>query len=262
MEIVKVRLLCVLYLTIGIVGVTMFTPAHAQDPYVDEVTSVTFGEGAGFGQDYFPGNVLGPPHGNEDANQAQDSPEHLLSLGNGGRIILRFRDNIIVDEEGVDFTVFENPLIQIGDTEYSFCETAIVSVSQDGETFYTFPYDFIPPPEGGRLGRMEDYKGFAGIQPVYSNPSNGIDPLDPAVSGGDSFDLADLNISWVRYVKIVDTGVPGTASEMRDAQGDPIDDPGNLFNDPSIGKLGFDLDAVAAIHWQPVVNAHNWNLYY
>lgn len=231
------------------------------DPFADEVTSVTYGEGAGFGQDYFPENVLGPPHGNADAHTPQTSAQHLLSLGNGGRIVLKFVDNIVVDGEGVDLAVFENPLIQIGDTEYSFCEAAIVAVSQDGETFYTFPYDFVPPPPGGRLGRIADYIGFAGIHPVYSSPENGIDPLDPEVSGGDFFDLADVGLDWIQYVKIIDTGVPGTSTEMRDRDGDVIDDPGNLYNDPSIGKLGFDLDAVAGIHWQPLTETKNWYLY-
>ncbi|MCD6385895.1 cell surface protein [Candidatus Sumerlaeota bacterium] len=240
---------------------SLFSPALAYDPFADEVTSVTYGVGAGFGQEYFPDNVLGPPHGNADAHMPQTSPEHLLSLGNGGRIVLKFGDNIVVDGDGVDLAVFENPLIQIGDTEYSFCESAVVAVSQDGRTFYTFPYDFIPPPPGGRLGKMSDYIGFAGIHPVYSNPANGIDPLDPEVSGGDFFDLADVGLRWAQYVKIIDTGVPGTSSQMTDPDGDVIDDPGNLYNDPSIRKLGFDLDAVAAIHWQPITTAKNWYLY-
>lgn len=247
--------------TVFIILSSGFYTARAQDPFADAVTSVTYGIGAGFGQSYFPQNVLGPPYGSADANNPQSSPEHLLSLGNGGRIVLGFLDNIVVDGPGVDLAVFENPLIQIGDTEYSFCEAAIVAVSQDGNRFYTFGYDFIPPPEGGRLGRMSDYIGLAGIHPVYSSPENGIDPLNPAVSGGDFFDLADVGLAWAKYVKIIDTGVPGTLTEMRDADGDVIDDPGNLYNDPSIGKLGFDLDAVAAIHWQPATSAANWSVY-
>ncbi len=234
---------------------------YAQDAFADTVTSVTYGIGAGYGQDYFPDNVLGPPHGNADAENPQQSAQHLLSLGNGGSIVVAFVDNIVVDRPGVDLAVFENPFIQTGDTEYSFCEAAIVAVSQDGVTYYTFPYDFVPPPPGGRLGKIEDYHGFAGIYPVFSNPENGIDPLDPAVSGGDFFDLADVGLPWARYVKITDTGVPGTATEMVDANGDLIDDPGNGYNDPGIEKLGFDLDAVAAIHRETATAAQGWELY-
>lgn len=234
---------------------------YAFDPFADAVTSVTYGIGAGYGQEYFPGNVLGAPHGNADSNNPEQSAEHLLSLGNGGRIILEFLDNIVVDGPGFDLAVFENALIQIGDTDYSFCEAAVVAVSQDGEIFYTFPFDFIPPPEGGRLGRMIDYIGFAGIHPTYSNPENDIDPLDPAISGGDFFDLADVGLTWARFVKIIDTGVPGTPFETRDGDGDVVDDPGNLYIDPGIGKLGFDLDAVAAIHWEAFASATSWHYY-
>jgi hypothetical protein len=61
---------------------------------------------------------------------------------------------------------------------------------------------------------------------VYANPdANAIDPLDPAVSGGDLFDLADLAAdggpSEVRYVRIVDRA---------DVEGD------------------FDLDAIGVVH--------------
>lgn len=234
------------------------------DPFADSVVSFEPGSGAGFGEAYFPDNVLGPPHGNESTAIPQASEQHLLSLGNGGEIVLEFSDNIIVDLEGVDLAVFENPLIAIGDTDYSFCEAAIVSVSQDGETFFTFPYDFIPPPEEGRLGKMTDYVNFAGIHPVFSNPTNGISPTDPAVSGGDFFDLADIGLAWARFVKITDTGIPGTASETRDSQDDVVDDPGNAFTDDQFGTLGFDLDAIAAIHSAdrtPSSTSVYWNLY-
>jgi hypothetical protein len=68
---------------------------------------------------------------------------------------------------------------------------------------------------------------------VLSNPPNGIDPTDPSVSGGDSFDLADVGLAWAAYVRITD---PGAA----------IPDPGNLVPPGTSG--GFDLDAIAAVH--------------
>jgi hypothetical protein len=62
---------------------------------------------------------------------------------------------------------------------------------------------------------------------VLANPDeNTIDPTDPAVAGGDAFDLADLGVSEARYVRITDridlTGSSGT----------------------------FDLDAVSIVHAQ------------
>jgi hypothetical protein len=68
---------------------------------------------------------------------------------------------------------------------------------------------------------------------VFSNPVNGIDPTDPSVAGGDSFDLADVGLDWAAYVRITD---PGAA----------IPDPGNMI--PPGTNAGFDLDAIAAVH--------------
>jgi hypothetical protein len=211
--------------------------AFCGDPFADGVVSFRPGIGAGFGQTYFPENVLGPPCGNESPTIPQASEQHLLSLGDGGEIVLEFSDNIVIDLPGADLAVFENPLIAVGDVNYSFCEAAIVAVSQDGDTFFTFPYDFIPPPEGERLGRMSDYINFAGIHPVFSNPTNGISAIDPAVSGGDFFDLADVGLAWARFVRITDTGTPGTPTETRDSQGDVVDDPGNAFRH-SVRNIG------------------------
>ena len=71
--------------------------SHAGDPYADRVTSYTLGTGAGYGEDLLPDNVLGPPHGNADSTFPEDRPEHLLSLGDGGGIVLEFVDNLCVD---------------------------------------------------------------------------------------------------------------------------------------------------------------------
>jgi hypothetical protein len=68
---------------------------------------------------------------------------------------------------------------------------------------------------------------------VLSSPVNGVDPTDPTVSGGDSFDLADVGLDWAAYVRITD---PGAA----------IPDPGNMI--PPGNNAGFDLDAIAAVH--------------
>jgi hypothetical protein len=88
-------------------------------------------------------------------------------------------------------------------------------VSDDGHSFVGFPCTASAPPFGS----------CAGWHPVYANPDkNSIDPTDPAVAGGDAFDLADLGVSHARYVRITDrvdiTGLNGS----------------------------FDLDAVSIVH--------------
>lgn len=191
--------------------------ARAQDPFADAVVDLTVGGGGGFGSELLPSIVLGPPRG---AGELQGSLD-VVSLGNDGVITLRFDLPLICDGPGADFTIFENAFHTNTPEGPVFEEYGIVAVSQDGETFIDLPYDPIT------------HAGLAGRVPVLSNPDNGIDPLDPAAAGGDTFDLADVGLPWVAYVRITD---PGAA----------IPDPGNRI--PPGDKGGFDLDAIAALH--------------
>lgn len=253
-----------IFVAFGLMLLFVWNVSAESDPFADNVVMVEYGAGSGFGEEYFPGNVLGAPNGNADAGTPQDSAEHLLSLGDGGWIILEFTGTVILDGTGADLAVFENPVITGGDSDRSFVEAAIVAVSQDGETFYTFPFDYIPPenPEDPELGEWSHYVGFAGVHPSFSSPANGINPIDPEVSGGDFFDLADVGLSWAKYVKITDTGIPDTPTAIQDEDGDAIDDPGNIFSFPTAKTVGFDLDAVAAIHsGNPPTSADSWEMY-
>ena len=191
--------------------------AGAQDPYADAVADFTVGGGGGFGSEFLPDVVLGPPRGGGAIQQSLD----VVSLGNDGVITLRFELPLICDGPGPDFTVFENAFHVSTPEGPVFEEYGIVSVSQDGTTFVDLPYDPV------------SHSGLAGRVPVLTNPDNGVDPLDPAVSGGDAYDLADVGLSWVAYVRITD---PGAA----------IPDPGDRI--PPGDKGGFDLDAIAALH--------------
>ncbi len=225
--------------------------AHA-GPFPDRIAAVQFGGDAGFGQGAMPDNVLGPPAGNTDTTQPQESAAELLSLGNGGWITLEWTDSMIVDRPGPDFIVFENVFVPLSAPTVRFIEAATVAVSQDGDHFTTFTFSFIAYPDG-RVGQPDQYIGFAGVTPTLSNPTNGISPTDPAVAGGDAFDLADVGLSWVRFIRIRDTGLPGTPEQTFDSDGDVVDDSGNAQSRliPGTGKSGFDLDAVAAIHTAP-----------
>ena len=140
----------------------------------------------GTGQDHnqvggFPGVLYGPPHAGD--------PTSVVSLGNGGYVVVEFAGNAIIDGPGVDFTVFENPF-------GNFRELATVAVSEDGITWHAFPCT------AGR-GAL-DFGYCAGVNPVLSRPGNGINPLDPNVSGGDRYDLHDIGLTRARYVRITD----------------------------------------------------------
>ena len=190
-------------------GVTPLTydPGH----FASAVVSFDPGEAAGFGQQGFPDIVLGPPQGRgENAGSL-----HVLSLGQAGAIVLGF-DRDIVDGPGDDLIVFENAFrAASGDI---WAETAIVGVSEDGVTFFDWPCE-ADDVAGG-------FPGCAGVTPTLVTATNGLSPYDPAVAGGDAFDLASVGLTRARFVRIVDSGQ-------------------NTYEGTS---GGFDLDAVAVVH--------------
>ncbi len=181
------------------------------DPYADRVVAFTAGESAGFGQQDCPGIVLGPPYGAGDGAGSLD----VLSLGREGVIVLELTDIGVVDGEGVDLLVFENPFS-------GFTERGEVSVSEDGTTWRKFPCAATDAEAG--------YPGCAGVQPVFANPEAGISATEPAVAGGDGFDLGALGVARARFVRIRDTGT----------------------NTYGFGAGGFDLDAVAVVNGAPL----------
>jgi len=169
------------------------------------------GPGPTTGQDELPGIVLGPPQGGGTTSGSLD----VCTLGNGGVIVLGFAPSVIVDRPGPDFIVFENPFNVGGDPTKPFAELGTVAVSEDGTTWHEFPCTATTYP----------YGTCAGWHPVLANAeTNQIDPTDPAVAGGDDFDLADIGVSEARFVRITDrvdqVGVAGT----------------------------FDLDAISIVH--------------
>lgn len=177
----------------------------------------------------------------------------MFSLGLLGEVVVEFTDNVIVDGPGVDFTVFENPFFGTGLFEIVdvlFSEAGAVSVSQNGIDWFAFPCDM-------QLADSPYYPGCAGVYPVLANgetdarhPSvpteappitsfigqvKGTIPV-PEGSGGDSFDLADLGLGWVRYVRV----------EAADHVAGPFG-PDNA---------GLDLDAVSAVNSVPATDAN------
>jgi hypothetical protein len=182
-------------------------------PYASELINFTEGNNAGFGQDDLPDVVLGPP----EIGTPNTGAMHVLSLGVGGTITLSFGDQKIVNGEGADFIVWENAFWISGDPENPFAELGEVSVSMDGETWHVFPCE--PDLE-------EDYHNHcAGWRPRLEYDPCVVVPLKPDEVGGDAFDLADLDLTEIRYVRIRDLSTSGGA--------------------PS---AGFDLDAVGAVY--------------
>jgi hypothetical protein len=175
----------------GTQHMTILEEITESDPWADAVVSFTEGTGAGFGMNYFPQNILGPPDPDPLVNEYNPSSksQEILSLGDDGEIILEFTDNYIFDGDGPDFTIFENVFYFFG-TSDPFIEAAYVSVSQDGESWHEFPAD------------TATFEGFAGVTPTFDTQH----PQNPELSGGDQFDLTDVALDHARYVKLTDLG--------------------------------------------------------
>ncbi|WP_437973348.1 hypothetical protein WMF11_31135 [Sorangium sp. So ce295] len=119
----------------------------------------------------------------------------VVSLGDGGTVTVEFAGNKIVDGPGADFIVFENPFLIGGAPDNPYAELGTIEVSDDGVHWSAFPC----------AATVYPYGSCAGWHPVYANADSGnIDPTDPDVAGGDSFDLADIGVRVARYVRITD----------------------------------------------------------
>ena len=183
-------------------------PCKNADRFASRVVEVSFGDGQKFGQDQFPDNILGGPRGRGPNQGSLD----VVSLGDGGSIVLGFSGAVIVNGPGPDLLVFENPFFIGGDEANPLAELGRVAVSDDGETWFEFPCSASSYP----------YGSCAGWHPVLANVDDAdAEPFDPAKAGGDPFDLADVGLEQARFVRIVDV------------EGD---------------DAAFDLDAIAIVH--------------
>ena len=226
-----------------------------RDPFADEVVSFEPLTQGGFGAGFVPGNVLGPPYYDFTA-PASKCQEYVVSLHArenedggasspyGGSITLRFGDNIAVNGEGADFTVFGNGFYISLNPERMWAEPAVVEVSQDGRTFYRFPLNYV---EHGDFTNPYTYNsGFAGVWPARSYAV--ADTVNPSLSGGDLFDLDAItkkSLSWIQYVRLTSTG----DKWIVDSDGDYVKHTSDMNALSGGGISGFDLDAIAAIHY-------------
>ena len=162
-------------------------------------------------------------YGHEDAHlRASGAPggrEDVVSLGCGGSIVVDLGPAGAVDGPGADLIVFENPF------SLEFPEAGQVSVSEDGCVWAAFDCDPVT------------LSGCAGVTPTLATPGSDLDARQPETAGGDAFDLADVGLTQVRFVRIEDQSAP----YWMEVGGD--------WCDPGVGgKGGFDLDAIAVVH--------------
>ena len=180
------------------------------DPFADCLDELSAAGDVTFGHDALPAIVLGPPMGSGE----HSGSTHVASLGCGGSITLAFDGPAIVDGPGPDLVVFENAFVA-GDQQ--FIEPGEVLVSEDGVDWYAFECD----PKAA--------EGCAGVEPVLA--ADPVAAIDPARAGGDAFDLQDLGLDAIRWVRIVDRTREHYGAETWCAG----------------AAGGFDLDAVARV---------------
>ncbi len=195
-------------------------PSHPDAVPIPGGTAVDFspGDGAGFGAGDYPDVVEGGPEGGGAWGGSLD----VLSLGAGGTLVLEFPGYVLCDGPGPDLIVFENAFHPAGDESTTFAEPVFAGVAGDPAG----PFDEWPcAPEAA------PWTGCAGVTPVLASSANGIDPTDPAVAGGDAFDLADIGADEVPYLRLRDAGLAMPAAGTTNA--------------------GADIDAVVAIHACP-----------
>lgn len=167
------------------------------------------------------------------ANYAEGNSVDVVSLGDGGEIVLGFHFPI-QNGPGPDFAVFENSF------DDTFLEFAHVEVSTDGLNFVRIPSTSLVP---------------IAVQTASfgSTDTKLIDNLAGKFRQGfgTPFDLEDvsdstgINLDSINYVKVID--VVGSLSPVYgsfDQFGTPINDPFPT----AFESGGFDLDGIAVLH--------------
>jgi hypothetical protein len=165
----------------------------------------------------------------------------IVSLGRGGQITLTF-DSAIGNGDGFDFAIFEN---SFSDT---FLELAWVEVSSNGIDFVRFQTASLTPVNVNPFDNIMDASDIDGLAGKYR------------AGYGTPFDLSELpanpnvDINHITHVRITD--VVGDGLEDDDLPHAlspfPIYDPY-----PTSGSAGFDLDAVAVLHFAEPAHQEN-----
>lgn len=208
--------------------ILIFTLYLKSNTFIDTVYSFNPGEGMNTGQssEYFPMNIFGAPSTIATKYIAETRPEEILSLGLDGEIVIGLKNNFIINQQGIDFIIFENCFVNQF-TNKEFAEPAKVAVSKDGINYIEFPYN------------IDSLSGLAGVTPTIGNQ----DPFNYPACGGNGFDLNDVSIDTIKYIKIIDVSKEILSNKK------------HKNYDPTIS--GFDLDAISILHHTEIISSVN-----
>jgi hypothetical protein len=207
--------------------------AHAA-PFASEVVSYLAGSNIPAGYDD-PLTALGPParstgsgpfDGDVTPFNTPWRSEHVVSIGAGGSLVLRFDAPVLDDAAnpfGIDLLIYGNAFLGIDfDTGLAdgvlFSEPARIALSQDGQSWFdvggVFADDLFPtlayqdPPgpfdSGGTLPTSFTRPVDPGLTPAdfVDLDVAAIAALYAGGAGGAGIDLAVLGLPWVQYVRI------------------------------------------------------------
>jgi len=169
----------------------------------------------------------------------------VVSIGSGGSITLKFNHPVTDDRNnlyGIDFIIFGNAYYILGNNQYwtngnpenvtvssTFNdEPGIVSVSKDGND-----WRYFPSPRADCFAPTAGYK-WDGVNDVWAQELDPTKPVDPNLAagnfygstvaqiinayngsaGGTGFDLADVGLDWIMYVRIEDDPNTGYVTEV------------------------------------------------
>jgi len=121
-------------------------------------------------------------------------------------IIIRWHGLRVLNGPGDDVAIFENPF-SVGVDGMRFMDQVVLYFSQDGDVWVPFPHDYLAADETVYSTNPDHWQGFAGITPVLLHEdSNWVDPFDPALAGGDHFDLDELHDHDLDALSIKESG--------------------------------------------------------
>ena len=175
--------------------------------------------------------VLGPVTGDlfDVASLGDLSGSQMVAGAVAGRMTVHFAEPIR-EVSGADFSVFENGFLQGSVAGMMFGELAYVEVSADGVNFVRFPSRSLTSGVVGSYGTMDPTN-------VYNLAGKHLNALGS--SWGTPFDLSEVGLASVSYVRLVD--IPGN--------GGFFDSVGHSIYDPwlTVGSGGADVEAIGVI---------------
>ena len=171
--------------------------------------------------------------------------DQLVRIGGGGQLTARFSHPVANDKNnpcGIDFIIFGNAFMTIGgENEWDFgnpedvtvngevaAEPGIVSVSQDGVSWYSF--ETVGGPRADTFASTAGYE-WDDVNDVWGKELDPTRPMDPNLSasdqagktvaevieaydgsaGGTGFDIGTLGLDWIEYVRIEDDPDPDSS---------------------------------------------------